>query len=206
MARIKEYLEHRTVETTQKLLVDELEAIEQQLESLTRTKRDVEERLKIIEKTKEQIMGVVEIKYFAVRPCHVIHAGYQRDGEMDMLIKQLLNRDKKNLYIIGNNRIGSMIPADEVKQQNYRGYQSVFIIDDRGSESIDEGQYLSVSYHGDGEKNHIYIPELIAYADEHQLELAGDFLELLWVDIHQSAVAEEHIIELQIRCVQKTER
>ena len=35
---------------------------------------------------------------------------------MDMLIKQLLNKDKNNLYIIGNNRIGSLLLLAKAKQ------------------------------------------------------------------------------------------
>ena len=114
-----------------------------------------------------------------------------------MLIKQLLNKDKNNLYIIGNNRIGSLLPLAKAKQALYQDYEGVFIIDRNGSSVLDAGHYLSVSSHGDSHQP--YFPKLLNYAATHDLILKGPVLELLWVDIHQSEDVQEHITELQIR-------
>ena len=200
MRRIKEYLEHRSVETTEILLTEELQVIESELRVLKRLKKEVEERLDVVRKARRQPLDQVERRYIAGRSCHMIHSGYQRDEEMDVLIKQLVNKDQANLYIIGNNRIGSMISIEYIREQEYRRYESVFIIDDCGKDKIEEGEYLTLHYQGDGEKNDQYIPMLLQYAEDNGLTPVGPVLELLWVDIHQSADAKEHIVELQVRC------
>lgn len=119
---------------------------------------------------------------------------------MDILIKQLLNKNPDKLYIIGNNRIGSVIPLESAIAGHFRHYTDVFIIDKDGDETIPGGAYLTVSYQGDCAQNADYIPRMLNYAREQGLSPEGPFLELLWADIHQSEKEQEHITELQIRC------
>ncbi|MEG2668650.1 MAG: MerR family transcriptional regulator [Lachnospiraceae bacterium] len=198
MARIKEYMDHRSIETTEELLEEELEIITQKIQVLTELKDNVTTRLDTIKETKQHPIGVITKTYIPLRHCHMIHSGYELDDEMDMLIKQLLNRDKSNLYIIGNNRIGSMIHQDSIFAKKYRDYESVFIIDKHGTDTLPSGNYLTLCYHGDSNQNTTYIPQLLEYAKKQNLIPAGPVLELLWVDIHQAANLEEHITELQL--------
>ena len=120
---------------------------------------------------------------------------------MDILIKQLLNKDEERLYIIGNNRIGSSISAENVNKKLFCNYENVFIIDRNGKEYLEEGYYLTLCYRGKSKQNVVYIPQLFRYAEEHHLTPAGPVRELLWIDIHQSKNTEEHITELQVRCL-----
>ena len=157
------------------------------------------ERLNTLYEAEIQPIGNEVEKEFPKRSCHIIPHPFHTDEEMDMLIKQLLNKDKNNLYIIGNNRIGSLLPLAKAKQALYQDYEGVFIIDRNGSSVLDAGHYLSVSYHGDSHQHQTYFPKLLNYAATHDQILKGPVLELLWVDIHQSEDVQEHITELQIR-------
>ncbi|HIW22256.1 MAG TPA: MerR family transcriptional regulator [Candidatus Dorea intestinavium] len=203
MERIKEYLEHRSIASTEVILKEELEAITKELEELTRLRDQVKERLRVVQSVKSQTLDIIKQETRKERHCHTIHSGYVMDEEMDMLIEQLLNKDKENLYIIGNNRIGSTISLENVRQKKYRTYDSVFIMDSRGKERIPGGEYLTISYQGDGEKNDVYIPQLLTYAREHKLSPLGPVLELLLIDIHQSADVKEHITQLELLCKKK---
>lgn len=203
MERIREYLDNRSLSNTETMLQEELIIIRERMKSLETLQSNIEDRLEIIRDAIRQPIGVVEEKTLPTRRCHTIHAGYSQDEEMDMLIKQLLNKNKDKLYIIGNNRIGSVIPVDSAAAGNYRNYTDVFIIDKSGEDVIEPGNYLSVSYRGDCAQNADYIPKLLAYAREHGYSLQGPFLELLWTDIHQASEEKEHITELQIRACHK---
>lgn len=200
MERIKEYLNNRSLTSTETLLEEELEVICEKMTALKRLQSNIEERLDTIRDAMQRPLRLIERRELPDRYCHVIHKGYQEDMEMDMLIKQLVNMDKEKLYIIGNNRIGSMIPYESILAGEYRHYTEVFIIDKNGSYLLEGGSYLSVSYGGDSSQNGELIPQLLQYALGHGLEPCGPVLELLWSDIHQSEEQREHITELQIRC------
>lgn len=200
MERIKEYLNNRSLASTEELLKEELEIIEEKMRSLNDLKSNIEDRLDTLKDTRRQPLGIIEKKEIPTRHCYTIHSGYKIDEEMDMLIKQLLNKNTDKLYIIGNNRIGSVIPLESALCGLYRHYTDVFIIDKDGEDTIPGGTYLTVSYQGDCAQNAKYIPQIIAYAQEHDLHPDGPVLELLWADIHQTEEEQEHITELQIRC------
>ena len=198
MERIREYLNDRSIHTTEQLLRDELDAIRLKITDLTKLQSNVQERLATIRKAEEQPLETVVEKYLPARPCHILHSGYQKDEEMDVLMKQLFNQSQDTLYIIGSNHIGSLLPAASAREGNYTGYEGVFLIAEDGPDTLPEGRYLSYSYHGSAVHNAEGIPKLLSYAQEHGLTAGPWFLELLWVDIHQSADPDEHITELQL--------
>ena len=180
MEKIREYMDNRSVENTRKLLTEELDIIHQQIQELNR------------------------LQTFPDRYCHTLHIPYHTDEEMDLLVKQLLNKNTENLYIISNHNIGSFLPLEEIKKGQYENYSGVFIIDNSGEYCLRGGTYLTFTYAGDYRQNTTYIPELLNYADGHGLVPDGPILELIWVDNHQSADIREHITELQIRVYPKS--
>lgn len=199
MEQIKTYLTDRSIASTEIMLRAELSALDEKIAALSRQRDNVTHRLEILQDTKKRPIGIIEEKHFPERKCHMIHSGYKADAEMDMLIKQLLNRDEQNLYIIGNNRIGSLLSLEDIQKGTYRKYNSVFIMDSNGTESLPAGNYLTLCYHGDCEQNAFWIPKMLDYAQTHALKLQDPILEILWVDIHQAENIEEHITELQLR-------
>lgn len=200
MEQIGDYMRNRTIATTQQLLKDELSVIEQQIAFLRSLKDDVSERLDTLEAVQKEPIGQVTVKHFPKRNCHILEEPYRSDEEMDLLIKKLVSKDENNLYIIGNNRIGSLLSLESGSPDRYPNYKGVFIIDKKGTSQLEEGTYLSVSYHGSSQQHYTYVPMLEDYAASCGYVLAGPLLELLLVDIHQAQNKGEHITELQIRC------
>lgn len=99
MAQIQEYLEHRSLDSTEELLTRELSVIEKRMRALENLKSNIEDRLDVLKEIRTQPLGVIEQKYIGRRHCYTIPSGYQIDEEMDMLIKQLVNKDPDKLYI-----------------------------------------------------------------------------------------------------------
>lgn len=81
-------------------------------------------------------------------------------------MKQLLNQSQDNLYIIGSNHIGSLIPVYAAKSGQFRKYEGVFVIAEDGLDILPEGLYLSYSYRGNNNHNAVAIPRLLSYATE----------------------------------------
>ena len=169
------------------------------IRELNRLQKNVEERLLTLSGAKDQTLLKIRLQTFPDRYCHTLHIPYHTDEEMDLLVKQLLNKNTENLYIISNHNIGSFLPLEEIKKGQYENYSGVFIIDNSGEHCLRGGTYLTFTYAGDYRQNTTYIPELLNYADGHGLVPDGPVLELIWVDNHQSADIREHITELQIR-------
>lgn len=200
MAQIQDYLQNRTLSSTEELLTRELSVIQERVNKLKELKANIEDRLQVLEEIQNQPLGVIEQKELKARRCYTIPSGYKIDEEMDMLIKQLINKNPDKLYIIGNNRIGSVIPLNKARNGAYHDYSQVFIIDKSGDETIPAGTYLTVSYNGSSDNNQIYIPAMFDYAKAHGLTPAGPVLELLLADIHQTEQETERRTELQILC------
>lgn len=202
MDQIGTYLKNHTVNTTKNLLEDELLMIEEKQEKLKRLQKNVEERVKMLAQCEEKEMEKVHICEMPDRSCYYIDEGYKQDEEMDVLIKQLLNKNPEKLYIIGSNRIGSIIPADSARNHKCRDYTGVFIIDEEGDAVIKGGKYLTITYRGNCERNTQFLPQLLTCAEEGGYKIVSDVYEILWVDIHVSGNIEEHITELQVRVQQ----
>lgn len=200
MDKIKDYLNNRSLQSTEAMLKEELDIINEKMKSLEELRDNIEDRMNTLKSIRTQTLGVIERKELPARRCYTIHSGYKLDVEMDILIKQLLNMNTDKLYIIGNNCIGSVIPLESAVEGRCRHYTDVFIIDKDGPDTIPGGTYLTVSYRGDCAQNADYIPAMLAYAREKGLTPKGPFLELLLADIHQTDKEGEHITELQILC------
>lgn len=206
MEKIRDYLNNRSIHSTERLLCDELDAIQHQISQLLHLQENVEKRLQTIRKAEEGPLETVMEKRFPVRPCHIIRSPYRKDEEMDVLMKQLLNQSRDNLFIIGSNYFGSLLPASASEEGHHRDYEGVFLIADDGPDSFPEGRYLSWLYRGSTEQNAEGIRCLLDYADRHGYRTDDQFLELLWVDIHQSSNPEEFITELQIHILEEPDR
>ena len=100
MEKIRNYMQNRSIESTRTLLEEELGLIEEHMKALEKLKENVSERLSTLEKATRQPLDTVILKHFPKRKCHILNHLYHTDEEMDMLIKQLMNKDKNHLYII----------------------------------------------------------------------------------------------------------
>ncbi|MCQ5134401.1 GyrI-like domain-containing protein, partial [Coprococcus eutactus] len=58
--------------------------------------------------------------------------------------------------------------------------------------------YISLTYRGELTKTRELLPKLYEYANSHQLQLAGDAIEMCNIDDYETNHENEYIIELQI--------
>lgn len=198
MPKIKTYLDDQTIESSLNILNDEERIIDEKIKHLLKIKYNVSKRIENIESISQIEIDEIKIKHYDKRKCFKINYAYKRGAEMDVLIKTLLNKNPEQLFIMGNNRFGTNLSKAAIINDNEISYQSVFVVDKHGDSFLNAGEYLSIFYRGNYGQSLEYAKKLIAYANEHNLELSDEFHEILWVDIHTSALVEEFITELQI--------
>lgn len=196
--RIREYFQNRTAESTARLLNDELALIDMRLEELDRLKSTVLQQLKTLEETKTVSFETVCQKHFPPRPAFGIEEPYDRDEDMDLLMKRLVERSSGNIELIGSRRMASII-APEGDEHLFQG---AVIFDPAGDIILPEGEYLSVFYRGaTASRQHLEL--LRQYAADHGSALAPPYLELIWQDIHMTTDPDEFISEVQARVVKR---
>lgn len=196
---IRDYLQTRSIASTLSIISQELETVDQKLARLLAIRQNLIARQTAVCEAKAEPTGVIRRRILPARPCHRLMQGYDTDVEMDVLIKRLINFDKENLYIVGNKQIGSFLSMENIKSEKYTNYEGVFVLHEKGEAVIAAGEYLTVCYHGPCEKNSIYVPMLLDYAQKNHLQCRGPVLEVMWVDIHTSRHIEEQIIQLQLQ-------
>ena len=197
MEQIGRYLENHNIDSTLSLLREEQQAIGEKIKALQRLQENVTQRIGSIEEAVRKPLGKIALETYGIRRCYSIPEGYSDEHEMDVLIKRLLNMDKEHLYLIGNNQIGTAISARAAEQGKIH-YEAVFVIDENGEQVLPAGNYLTVTYRGEYGKSRDWIQKMLSYARDRNICLKGDFLEILWVDIHISSEKTEHITELQV--------
>lgn len=198
MEQIHDYLNQHTVSSSLSMLEDEKEAIAKQIQHLQKLQKNVEHRLNNIHSAFSLPLNEIHFMSLPARHCHCLHKGYEKDEEMDVLIKQLLNQNQNQLYIIGSNQIGTVVSLSSLLTKQTLSYESVFLIDEEGEDLIQGGNYLCVTYRGNYNQSAYWGQRLIQYAHSHNFKILGNLLEILWIDIHTTSDESEYITQLQL--------
>lgn len=198
---ILEHLRERSTGSMLRLLETEEELITQQMDALKAQLENVRRRRQALSAALTMPVGQINWRTMQTRSCYRIQKGYRTDEEMDVLIQRLLSFDKKSLYLLGNDEIGSFVSLPAAQEGSYREYDGVFILHDNGDYVIPQGRYLCICYRGDCAQNGVYIPILLRCARENGFYPEGPLLEIMHTDIHISSDPQEHLTELQLRVV-----
>lgn len=196
VSHIGEYLKSRTVESSKALLLEELGSIDAKLRELQALRETVEEQLSIIRSTGTIAADTVREIDLPERRVFEFRKTYSRDEDMDLLMKNLVEQNGGKIFIIGNNRLASVIDENS----SVPLFKSAMLFDPAGDVVLPAGKYLSVCYRG-RERSHQYFRILSEYAQAHRLRLVPPFMDLVWVDIHTSADEGEHLSEVQALAV-----
>ncbi len=191
---IHSFFTKQSIENTVDILTETLNLIAEKQEVLNRISQTVREELSAIEDARSLNIGNVVVKKIPRRYAFVIHKQFSLDEEMDMLMKELVEKSESHIRLIGNNRIAAILAP--LKSRYI--YKSALIFDPKGTSAVAGGQYLSICYAGEADSR-TYAEELMHYAEDHGLKLDGPMIEIVWIDIHSTHRLEEHITEVQVK-------
>ena len=203
MKKIKEYLSNRSIKSTNQMLNEEIELIDNKILELLSHKEDIKQILKSIEETVSNTkFNEIKVEYIEKRKALKLNANIKRDEDVDFLIQKLQKEYEHRFNILGNNNIGAVYSLDSIKKHIYNEFNSVFCLlneDERiYNITFDENYYITMTYRGSYSNNKEYINRMIEYSTEKNYEIIGDPIEIYKIDVHETGKVEEFITEIQI--------
>lgn len=203
MKRIKEYIEDRSIETTKQILQEELKIIDEKILKLTDNKIDIVKRLNSIEGVISNLeLNKIEVAHIKLRKALKLSVNLSNEGEADCIIKRLQKQYGDTVSILGNGNIGVIYDEDKFDQIGDLRYNAAFcFIDDDESEFnmiLDEGDYVTITYEGTFEEDKEHIDKLMLYIKQNRYKIVDNIIKVCKINIHETAIKEEHITEIQI--------
>ncbi|QSX06033.1 MerR family transcriptional regulator [Sedimentibacter sp. zth1] len=203
MNKIKEYLENRTIENTLDILNQEIDLITKSINKLNYQKSSIKERMKSLQEDfKDPEKEIIDLKHFDERKVIMLNDNFSRDEEADFLIKKLHKKYENKLYLLGNNYVGVTMNATDVINKIYNSYTSVFFILNKNDKNYDfvlpEGDYVTLQYNGDYSRTKEFLPKMISFINENNMEVLSDPIELYKIDVHETSDVSQYLTQLQI--------
>lgn len=203
MKKIKDYLDDRTITSTQSILNTEVALIDQKIEELLAHKENIKERLKDIEEVVEGIEPYhIQVKEMPKRKALILNANITRDEEVDILIQKLQKDYEDQFYILGNHNIGAVFDYEKVQQGICNVFKSVFCLLGEDAEifnfKLEAGTYMSCHYTGAYKNNKNCMKQILEYIRKKEYTIIGDPLEIYKIDIHETGQEKEFVTEIQI--------
>lgn len=200
---IKEYLENRDLNSTNKLLQNGITLLDDQILKLLKQKENMRKRMESIENTvKNSNLSSVELSYLKRRKGLILNGQIKRDEDFDLLIQKLQKDHNNKFGILGNNNIGSVFKVDSLKNGITTDFESVFCLlkDNVKDYNIvfEEGYYVTLTYSGDYVNNKEHIQNMFDFIEENKLIITGNPMEIYKIDIHETENKDEFITEIQI--------
>ena len=98
------------METTQIFACEELEVIAEKINEWTSLQKTVQEQVETIRQAQTLEIGTVRsLELGAKKKRSEIRKDYSTDEDMDLLMMKLLEQNHRKIYVIGNNRMASVM-------------------------------------------------------------------------------------------------
>ena len=202
MDQIKEYLEKQSVANTLTLLHAEHSLLHTRIKELKRREKIIKNRIADLTALLAVPSGVFTVRNYPKRPCVQLSERITRDEEMDFLIKKLHKKHENKVYDFGTQTIGAFFSMEELNQGIPNVYTSVFFVLEQISADYDftlpAGKYLSCCYRGNYEQNAARVRELLTYAEQKDLPLAGKPFEIYKIDNRYTLCPEDFHTEIHV--------
>lgn len=203
MKKIKEYITNRSIKSTNKILNEEIELIDNKILELLSHKEDIKQRLESIEETINNVkFNEIKVEHIGKRKALKLNANIKRDEDVDFLIQKLQKEYENRFNILGNNNIGAVYCLNSIKKHIYNEFNSVFCFLNEDEKiynmTFDENYYITMTYRGSYNNNKEYINRMIEYANYKNYEIIGNPIEIYKIDVHETSKVEEFITEIQI--------
>lgn len=203
MKKIKEYIDDRNIESTNKILNEEIMLIDKKIEEFIEQKKNISKRLEMINEAYETSkLNEIELIYIGKRKALKLNADIKKDEEFDFLIQKLQKEYENRFNILGNNNIGAIFCLNKIKEDIYNEYKSVFCFLEDDEEIyniiVDEGYYVTLNYKGTYKNNRYHLKDMFDYIDRKGYKIINDPIEIYKIDIHETGNVDEFITEIQI--------
>lgn len=204
---ILDFEKDRNLEHVTDMLQQEADVIDRQIAELTARKQNISARLHSIrENIGRDCSGRICVLHLPPRPVLLITRSDMPDQMINYELARFLSRqpgeDKNSVYTIGAcdcyTLDTSALNADgsDYRTRNVFFYSPCLNI--QSNHTLPAGTYLSACYRGDFSHTRKLLPEMLSYANSHQMTVTGDPMEFCHIDRYETSVIEEYLIELQV--------
>lgn len=204
MEQIRAYLDEQTVDNTIRLLDQEADLVARQLQELQAKAVQLAQRLADLKAAQATVPGIIQRKVLPPRPCVLFTQHITRDEEMDFVMKKLHRQHEDKIRDFGNQVFGAFLAMDELLAGTPNVYDGVFSVLEEGAAcdfTLPGGTYLSYFYQGPYEQNRAKVQQLLDWAAQRGLVLAGTPFELYAIDNRDTIRPEEFLTEIQVLLV-----
>lgn len=208
LSEIKEYFDNRNVATSKKLLIEQKMRIDSQISRLNKLREEINGKidfLNVILST--DLTNEIRLKRFSTRKYVYFNRAVTNEIELShdsVRLEGILNKSNKQLPIFATNRYGGIILKEDIEQKvrplsarMIIAYNEEGDVDEKNIIEVPEGDYLCMFYVGNFWNRENSIQMILDYMKDNGLQLAGDILQMQWVDFAITDNLEEISYEFQ---------
>lgn len=202
--QIKSFITNHNVDNTKDLLSSELNTIKNELHRLTYIKQNLENRLEILETMEHRFNNEqIEELHLPKRDCVMVRDKHLSNDMIDYYLIKYMNNNNNYVGTVGLCDCYTLdLPGSNPDSEYYRTKNAFFyssMLDSKDCNySLPEGTYLSIIYRGCLTKTKQLLPSLFDYAKKQHYIIAGEPIELCYIDEYETNNEEEYLIELQL--------
>lgn len=205
--QIREWMKDRTVQSTQKLLAEEIQAIDEQIRDLFDKRANLQTRQELLgQNILEDCVEKIKIRKFAQRPCLKVHDGRLEDDIPARYLLDFIITNKVKLSTLGacdcyTIEASSLCGDARKDRENYTILNTFFWMDSLAETSnyaLPAGRYLCLSYRGKFQRMFQFFGPMFDFIRENDFEMSGNPILLRRIDFFETSHDEEYLTEIQI--------
>lgn len=204
--QIREFSQNHNISNTMSLLSSELTMVNSRIKELQETKSSIEARLHSFEenlaKDSFETVRLLELK---ARPCLMISDSNLPDVYVDYYLVKYMHSQNHKVDTIGACDCYTLDPKNSDPNSDYYRTKNVFFYSStlpyHSNSVLPAGKYLSLTYRGSLKKTKKLVPQLYAYAEEHDLTVVGDPMEFCLIDDYETDDENEYLTEIQLAVI-----
>lgn len=201
LKEITEFLNVRSISTTEKMIDFQLEKINHQIKQLRDIQRDLknkkEEILFFKNFNKYEIPLEVELEE---RYIYLTKGSFKEESEINLEMKKLKDRIEEEYdFLFTKNEIGVLIDKTQWNRGEYYNYNGIFVRTFQKSKYIlPKGKYLIYYFKGGYEEMDRHYKKIKLYLKNKGYKVIEDIIELYHIEMHITENKEEYVTEIQI--------
>lgn len=201
LKEIKQFLEERSVEKEKAILNQELQFIEEQINSLEKQRHYINHRIFALEdaQTNDLINQVRFIDYSERKIIH-LEEKIETDNEVDLAFHQLMQQSKETIQIY-NRDFAVLLPIEKIHQRKYNEYSDAILIVGEGQpydRTLPQGTYATLRYQGSYQNAEKAYNQLLSRIKSLGYHPGSYAIERYLIDINQTSNINEYVTELQV--------